>query len=118
MHAACTLFAVRMCVRDGPCSNLAEHAEAKVDIHLHSLPVIRDMLRVDAEGAKGGFKLALGRSAETSGGLLVALPSAEAAAAFCADIAAADGQPAWIIGTVVEGSGKAFIEEDVTFIEV
>lgn len=97
---------------------MAEHADAKVDVHLHTLPVIRDMLRVDADGAKGSFKLALGRSAETSGGLLVALPSAEAAAAFCADIEAADGQPAWIIGKVVEGSGKAFIDKDVAFVEV
>lgn len=55
------------------------------------------MLEVDAKGA---FKLALGYSAETSGGLLVALPGMEAAKQFVAEISHLDGQPAWIVGAV------------------
>lgn len=52
------------------------------------------------ENAIGGaFKLFKGRSAETSGGLLVAL-SPEKADAFVKEIKELDGQPAWIIGSV------------------
>lgn len=55
------------------------------------------MLAVDANGS---FKLARGYSAETSGGLLVALPGMEAAKQFVAEISQLDRQPAWIVGSV------------------
>lgn len=83
----------------GHARNLAQHCSTPVSMTIHTLPVIAGMLAV--EDAIGGvFKLRAGLSAETSGGLLVALPSVEAAAAFCADLQAADGTPAWIIGSV------------------
>lgn len=75
------------------------------------------MVAVDA-AIGGSYRLLLGRSAETSGGLLVALPSEEAARAFIADVEAADGQPAWIIGRVTAGTGKAAITSPVKVIEV
>lgn len=101
----------------GHASNLAEHTTAPVDVEIHTLPIIADMVAVDA-AIGGSYRLLLGRSAETSGGLLVALPSEEAARAFIADVEAADGQPAWIIGRVTAGTGKAAITTPVKVIEV
>lgn len=48
---------------------------------------------------ESGFPLLEGRSAETSGGLLVCLP-ADKAQAFCDEIMQIDKEPAWIIGKV------------------
>jgi len=58
-----------------------------------------------------------GYSAETSGGLLMSI-SAEGAKAFTEEILAIEGQPAWVIGTVEAGSGKARIVDNPTIIEV
>ncbi|KNC50705.1 selenide, water dikinase [Thecamonas trahens ATCC 50062] len=93
----------------GHARNLAEHQKAAVHISIHTLPVIENMPAVND---KFNFKLLDGWSSETSGGLLVALPSADAAAAFCADIEAEDGWPAWIVGSVSAGSGSADIVEN------
>ncbi|CAF4945380.1 unnamed protein product, partial [Rotaria magnacalcarata] len=54
------------------------------------------------------FSLLQGKSAETSGGLLVVLPH-EQAAAFCKDIEAQEGYRAWIIGVVEKGDRTAKI---------
>ena len=101
----------------GHARNLAEHQAAPVSIELHTLPIVAGMLAVDA-ALSGNYRLALGLSAETSGGLLVALPSEAAAAAFIADIVAADGQPAWVVGRVVHGDRTARIVEGATLLEV
>ena len=88
--------------RDPPAArrNLAAHQTAAVDLRITRLPVLRHADAVDA--AVGNlFGLLEGRSAETSGGLLVILPAA-AADAFVADISELDGQPAWVVGEVVE----------------
>ncbi|KAK7194035.1 selenophosphate synthetase [Novymonas esmeraldas] len=54
------------------------------------------------------YRLFDGYSAETSGGLLVALPTAAAAEAFCAELAAADGGcPSWVVGHVEERASDA-----------
>ena len=74
------------------------------------------MVAVDEKRGKM-FKLMKGFSSETSGGLLVALPK-ENAAKFVADLVEADGQPAWIVGDVVAGSHKAFINDDARVLEV
>jgi selenide, water dikinase len=84
----------------GHAANLAAHSAARVRFELHTLPVIAGMAAVD-DALGGAFKLRAGASAETSGGLLVALPSEAAAAAFIADVSAADGAPAWVVGRVV-----------------
>jgi len=44
--------------------------------------------------------------------------SAEGAKAFTEEILAIEGQPAWVIGTVEAGSGKARIVDNPTIIEV
>ncbi len=105
----------------GHASNLAAHTTASVTMRIHTLPIIARMAAVDA-ALDGGFKLRLGRSAETSGGLLVALPSRAAAEAYISDLQAADGAPAWIIGDVTaapEGTANAAeIAADAAVIEV
>lgn len=101
----------------GHASNLAEAQKASVRVEIHTLPILKGMVAVDA-ARPGVFKLMQGLSAETSGGLLVALP-ADKAEAFVADVSAADGQPAWIVGRVVESdTRRAVIAEDVAVIDV
>jgi selenide,water dikinase len=100
----------------GHASNLAEAQKNAVDFIIHELPIIAKMAAVaGACGVK--FGLVQGSSAETSGGLLVILPK-EQAEAFCADIKEQDGQPAWIIGSVVPGERKARIVDNVTIVDV
>lgn len=95
-----------------------------VKIVLHTLPVLTGMLAVD-KAVGGGFGLVRGTSSETSGGLLVAFPTHDAAAAFIEAVSLADNAPAWIVGRVdqfVEGVDKhdcnAVILEDATWLEV
>ncbi len=106
----------------GHARNLAAHnGGAAVRLRIHTLPCLARAAAVDA-AIGGTFRLAQGLSAETSGGLLVALPSAEAAAAFIAEVQAADGAPAWVVGDVLpaeEGAaGDAVIAEDARILEV
>lgn len=101
----------------GHATNLAVHQKAKVDIELHVLPIIAGIRKVD-QCLGGSFRLLQGFSAETSGGLLVCLPSHEAAEAYCRDLEALDGHPAWIVGRVVAGSNTARIVDDFTVIDV
>eukprot|EP01063_Lacrimia_lanifica_P016476 TRINITY_DN23013_c0_g1_i1.p1 TRINITY_DN23013_c0_g1~~TRINITY_DN23013_c0_g1_i1.p1 ORF type:complete len:322 (+),score=126.28 TRINITY_DN23013_c0_g1_i1:238-1203(+) len=83
----------------GHASNLAVAQKAQVHITLHTLPIISGMAAADA-AFPDVFKLHEGYSAETSGGLLAALPSQAAAEAFIADLKAADGVQGWVIGHV------------------
>lgn len=99
----------------GHAENLAAHQKAGVHFSINTLPIIENMDKVNA---KFNFKLLQGFSAETSGGLLVALPSTEIAQAFINDIHAEDGWPAWIIGSVTEGTGTATIEPNPIIIPV
>jgi len=68
------------------------------------------------------FPLLQGKSAETSGGLLICLKDMETARAFCEEIERIEGYPAWIIGDVIErdpakDTPPAFIVENPTIIE-
>jgi selenide,water dikinase len=103
----------------GHARNLASNQREAVNFELHTLPMLRHM-RVIADYAPG-FKFWQGESAETSGGLLVALP-AEAAAAFITEMEQTDGWPAWVVGRVVSNaSGKpntATLVEQPKIIEV
>jgi selenide, water dikinase len=101
----------------GHCANLASNQQCAVDLVMRRLPVIAGMCAVD-DHLDAMFQLRAGFSAETSGGLLVLLPSQEAAEAYCAALEAADGEPAWIIGEVVKGTGEAVLADDLTVIEV
>lgn len=103
----------------GHAHNLAAHQKQQVNIELHTLPIIKGMKALDEKVQL--FKLMEGYSAETSGGLLVAMPE-EDAVKFIADIKDMDGKDAWIIGRVLEntsgGENKATIVDDVKVIEV
>lgn len=93
----------------GHATNLAANQTAQVDYVLTTLPLIANTARCDKQVID--FKLVEGYSAETSGGLLVALP-AENAEAFAAE------SNGWIIGHVESGTGTARIAEDVKILEV
>lgn len=100
----------------GHARNLAEHQAAAVAFELHTLPVIAGVARVDA--ALGhNFRVVGGLSAETSGGLLVALRP-ESAAAFVEEYSALSGKPSWIVGRVVEGDRSARIVDGASVVEV
>lgn len=100
----------------GHANNLAKHSKAKVDLIIDTLPVVQGAKTMD-EHLNNRFGLRLGKSAETSGGLLVALP-ADKAETYIQRVHELDKKPAWIIGKVVEGENKAIISADPTFIEV
>ena len=100
----------------GHAQNLASHQREAVDLIVDRLPLIRGMREAD-EACGGMFQLMKGKSAETSGGLLVALP-ADKADRFVQDLWEADGQPAWIVGRVVEGTRRATVREDAEVIPV
>eukprot|EP00008_Paramoeba_atlantica_P011024 CAMPEP_0201489798 /NCGR_PEP_ID=MMETSP0151_2-20130828/23755_1 /ASSEMBLY_ACC=CAM_ASM_000257 /TAXON_ID=200890 /ORGANISM="Paramoeba atlantica, Strain 621/1 / CCAP 1560/9" /LENGTH=251 /DNA_ID=CAMNT_0047875493 /DNA_START=369 /DNA_END=1124 /DNA_ORIENTATION=- len=100
----------------GHAENLANHQKASIDIELHTLPIIKGMLKVDEKLRI--FKLREGFSAETSGGLLIALPSQEAAEKFCVEIEQIEGFPAWVVGAAKEGKGKGHISDQAKIIEI
>ncbi|ETW08938.1 selenide, water dikinase [Aphanomyces invadans] len=100
----------------GHASNLAKSQKMAVDFKLHTLPIIKDMLEINA-AFNNNWRLPQGYSSETSGGLLVTLP-AENAEAYMRELEVLDGQPAWLVGRVVDGSNKARILDDVKFLEV
>eukprot|EP00005_Dracoamoeba_jomungandri_P005170 CAMPEP_0174261402 /NCGR_PEP_ID=MMETSP0439-20130205/11411_1 /TAXON_ID=0 /ORGANISM="Stereomyxa ramosa, Strain Chinc5" /LENGTH=243 /DNA_ID=CAMNT_0015345873 /DNA_START=346 /DNA_END=1077 /DNA_ORIENTATION=+ len=101
----------------GHARNLCANQKESVDFVLETLPVLRSTQHVDQK-LTGMFKLLEGWSAETSGGLLMTLPGVEAAEAYCKEIFELEGEPAWIVGKVIEGERKAYISEDVKIIEV
>jgi len=103
----------------GHSRNLAGNQKSAVNFEIDTLPIIRYMPIV-ADFAPG-FKFWQGLSAETSGGLLVALPE-EKAKAFITEIEQIDGIPAWIVGRVVPNEtgqpNTSILIEKPKFIEV
>lgn len=99
----------------GHSRNLAHHQNIKnLVFRIHTLPVIAHMDVVSS--SMNVFRLLEGTSAETSGGLLMMMPR-DKAEQFCREIEELDGQPAWIIGEVIEGQPTtldehAFIDKD------
>lgn len=93
----------------------------RVDIVLHTLPVIQGLLALDQRAVTVDYGLRLGTSAETSGGLLV-LMAPSAVERFQARLKAIDGPDAesWVVGDVVAGgSGSArLVESGVRCLEV
>jgi len=105
----------------GHSTNLAQEQKYSpgVQIRLHTLPILKGMVKV-LEVVQ--FPLLQGRSAETSGGLLICLKDMETARAFCEEIERIEGYPAWIIGDVIErdpstNAPPAFIVENPTIVE-
>jgi len=83
----------------GHASNLATNQKASVDFEITVLPIINKMKEVALHMNR--FRgLLEGNSAETSGGLYIALP-AESAQLFVNEIKEITGKPAWIVGRVV-----------------
>lgn len=100
----------------GHAGNLAECQQEEVSFLIHTLPIIAKM--AEANRSSGNlFRLLEGKSAETSGGLLIALP-ADRAEAFCLEIEETEGWPAWIIGRVEAGERKARIADSPRILEV
>lgn len=101
----------------GHAKNLASNQIKDVSFQIHTLPVIKNMVKVDGEITQM-FKLATGYSSETSGGIFLCLPEANAQQ-FIDEIQELDGQPAWVVGRVVEGGGRdAALVDDVKILEV
>ena len=78
---------------------LSENQVAEAGIEIHTLPCIAGTAAVN--DAVFDFRLGVGYSAETSGGLMICLPE-ENAEAYCKELEELDGYPAWVIGRVVE----------------
>ncbi|CAI4232910.1 unnamed protein product [Auanema sp. JU1783] len=86
----------------GHADNLAKSQKASVKFVIEYLPIIEYMDEIALKMKDGnGFNLFTGLSAETSGGLLVAM-TLEDAKLYQQEIEKMDGFPAWIIGKVVE----------------
>lgn len=100
----------------GHANNLATIQKNEVGFVIHNLPVIAKMAAV-SKACGNMFGLLQGHAAETSGGLLIALPR-EQAAAFCKDIEKQEGYQSWIIGIVEKGNRTARIIDKPRVIEV
>lgn len=100
----------------GHAQNLAKHQKNDVTFVIHNLPIIAKMASI-TKACGNMFGLLQGTSAETSGGLLVALPR-EQAAAYCKEIQQIEGYHAWIIGIVEKGDKTARIIDKPRIIEV
>jgi len=100
----------------GHAKNLAENQIKPVNFTLHTLPIISNMVKI-AKEVGNMFQLMQGFSAETSGGLLMAI-SKEGAEGFIKEIKELEDCDAWIIGSVEEGTRTAHITDNPTVIEV
>ncbi|KAL6740381.1 hypothetical protein Aduo_013740 [Ancylostoma duodenale] len=105
----------------GHADNLSRAQTSKVRFVIDVLPIIEYMDEIARKMPNGnGFNLFGGTSAETSGGLLVAV-SPKCAEGFVRDMEAMDGHPAWIVGRVEkleEGVNHAIIQEHFNVISV
>lgn len=100
----------------GHAVNLAQNQKEKVKFEIHTLPIIKDMVKISSS-VGNMFQLLQGYSAETSGGLLFTI-SKEGAENLIKEIQEIEGCPAWIIGDVLEGERGAQIKQDPTIIHV
>jgi len=100
----------------GHAQNLADNQVAEVGIDLHTLPCIAKTMAVNEEIFN--FRLGVGYSAETSGGLMICMPE-DKASDYIRELEAMDGTPGWIIGKVVESKErKARIMDDCKILEI
>jgi selenide, water dikinase len=108
----------------GHAQNLADNQEQNVAIVIDTLPCIAGTMAVN--DVVLNFRLRSGYSAETSGGLLLCLPSRDLAEQYCRELQQRDiknnnakNSEAWIVGRVVESATrKCEIVKDVEIIEV
>lgn len=100
----------------GHAQNLSENQAGEVGIELHTLPMIAGTKAVNDQVFD--FRLTVGYSAETSGGLMVSLPAVQAEG-YMKELEELDGTKSWIIGRVVaDPSRKSKIMDDCVFLEV
>ncbi|KAL3916634.1 MAG: hypothetical protein SGILL_005087 [Bacillariaceae sp.] len=100
----------------GHAQNLMDNQVEKVGVELHTLPMIANTIKVNDDIFN--FRLKVGYSSETSGGLMISMPE-ENAKAYIKDLEEAEGYPAWIIGKVTDDPDrKARIVDDVKLLEV
>ncbi|KAK9501931.1 hypothetical protein O3M35_012563 [Rhynocoris fuscipes] len=93
----------------GHAENLLRHQRNNVDFIIERLPIIEYMHKADIH-LNNRFKLLEGKGIETSGGLLLCIPS-ENANSYIEALRALDNGDGWLIGKVVEGNGRVVIRE-------
>ena len=101
----------------GHAQNLMDNQQEAVGMEIHTLPCIANTAKIEESGVFD-FRLLKGYSAETSGGLMICMKE-EDAHKYIKELEELDGEPAWIIGRVIESAErKATIVEDVKVVEV
>jgi len=102
----------------GHAKNLVANQRNAVSFVVDRLPIIAGMAAVDQACSNGElFKLRTGYSAETSGGLLVAMTGSNART-FCERLEEVEGWRAFVIGRVVEGNRDVQLSESLEVVEV
>jgi len=100
----------------GHAQNLSENQKEMVGIELHTLPLIAGTKIVN--DTIFNFRLTIGYSAETSGGLLISLPPNQVNG-YIQELQSLDGTTSWIVGNVISNPmRKSIITQDCQFIEV
>jgi len=100
----------------GHLQNLAENQKETLRFVMDRFPAIATTMKVGDKHPK--FQLREGLSAETSGGLLIAMP-ADQAEGYCKELEEAEGWPAWVIGRVEAHTERvAVMSPDLEVIEI
>ena len=100
----------------GHAQNLCDNQVEAIGIELHTLPFIKKTPVVNNEVFN--FRLMVGYSAETSGGLMICMP-ADKAEGYMKELKELDGCDSWIIGKVLADTNrKAHLVDDFKIIEV
>jgi selenide,water dikinase len=111
----------------GHAQNLMDNQIDEVGMEIHTLPCIKNTPAIETSGIFN-FRLLLGYSAETSGGLMICMSESDAIA-YCKELTLLNSNVGgggddeipccWIIGRIVANSErKASVVENVTIIEV
>eukprot|EP00871_Galdieria_phlegrea_P003571 jgi/Galph1/4214/GphlegSOOS_G2813.1 len=102
----------------GHAKNLSRQQRHQVSFILECLPCFKGMAAVDRWCRQGQrFKLCQGLSAETSGGLLIAL-AVDSTESFLKDIYEEEGWRSFVVGRVVKGNREAFLSEQVAIVDI
>ncbi|EFA75276.1 selenide water dikinase [Heterostelium album PN500] len=105
----------------GHSDNLAKSQLQPVVFEIHTLPIIEHMKKIDVH-LNNNWNLCRGLSAETSGGLLIAMPE-DKAREFVKEIEEIEHQPAWIIGRVLASDkpvteNRSVVIDNPTILEI
>lgn len=93
----------------GHAENLAHVQKEAVDFRIDALPVISGMGVINNNILN--FKLLEGKSAETSGGLLIMVPP-DSVDDFQKELAEKHGQLSWVVGELVPGNRQVIFGQD------